>query len=239
MERIRRMSVVNNCPTNLAEIAKASKRLGCKNDTYGNNQYLCVPDLDKTSMQEFCFDGIMGIHKKNHCVAAAEKSLVEISCLTFSSGCPHEHHWTFEFYKYPACQNINTQHHCYVMDPSCPLQVPDEDTGNHDTIDPIWIILTVILVLLIMGSVCCLIYWLIQKRLTGEPRNERQRDDKKSQDRISDIITSIESFLIYKKDKEHCEHDCESYLIREDKHAQLSQNVIKNDGDCIPPNNIE
>lgn len=59
------MIVVNNCPTNLAEIAKASKRLGCKNDTYGNNQYLCVPDLDKTSMQEFCFDGIMGIHKKS------------------------------------------------------------------------------------------------------------------------------------------------------------------------------
>lgn len=229
------MNVVNNCPTNLAEIAKASKRLDCKNDTYGNNQYLCVPDLDKTSLVEFCFDGIMGIHKENHCVAAAEKSLIEISCIKFVSGCPYKHHWTFEFYKYPACQNINTQHNCYVMEPSCPHQVPEKDTGNHDTIDPIWIILAVILVLFILASVCFLIYRLIQKRLTGEPTNERQRDNKKSPDRVSDFITSIESFLIYKKDKEHCEHDCESYLIREGK----SMNVIKNDGNCFPPNNIK
>lgn len=59
------MFFVDNCPTNQAEIAEASKRLECKNDTYGNNQYICVPNLKISSLVEFCFDGIMGIHKKS------------------------------------------------------------------------------------------------------------------------------------------------------------------------------
>lgn len=59
------MSFVDNCPSNPAEIEIASKRLKCMNDIYGNNQYICVPNFDKTSLVEFCFDGVMGIHKKS------------------------------------------------------------------------------------------------------------------------------------------------------------------------------
>lgn len=59
------MSFVDNCPTSLAEIEVASNRLECKNDIYGNNQYICVPNLNMTSSVEFCFDGIMGIHKNS------------------------------------------------------------------------------------------------------------------------------------------------------------------------------
>lgn len=58
------MPLVNECPTNLTEIAAASKRLECVNDKYGNNQYLCVPDKEKTSLVELCYDGIMGIQEK-------------------------------------------------------------------------------------------------------------------------------------------------------------------------------
>lgn len=43
---------------------EASKRLECGNDTFGNNQYLCLPNKNKTSLIEFCFDGVMGIHEE-------------------------------------------------------------------------------------------------------------------------------------------------------------------------------
>lgn len=58
------MSLVNECPTNVTETAAASKRLECVNDKYGNNQYICVPNEEKTSLVEFCYDGIMGIQEK-------------------------------------------------------------------------------------------------------------------------------------------------------------------------------
>lgn len=53
------MSFVDNSPTNLTEIEIASNRL------YGNNRYMCVPNFEKTSLVEFCFDGTMGIQKKS------------------------------------------------------------------------------------------------------------------------------------------------------------------------------
>lgn len=55
------MAFVNYCPTTMSEIENASKRLGCGRDLYGNDQYICVPNEKKTSLVEFCFDGIMGI----------------------------------------------------------------------------------------------------------------------------------------------------------------------------------
>lgn len=58
------MARVDVCPSNLIGIKEASKRLGCGNDTYGNNQYMCLPSVNKTSMNEFCFDGIMGAQEK-------------------------------------------------------------------------------------------------------------------------------------------------------------------------------
>lgn len=58
------MALVEDCPTNLHATENASKRLGCNQDIYGNNQYICVPNVEKTSLVEFCFKGIMGILDK-------------------------------------------------------------------------------------------------------------------------------------------------------------------------------
>ena len=58
------MARVDACPKNLTKVIEASKKLGCKNDEYGNNQYLCLPSVDKTSLVEFCYGGIMGFQKK-------------------------------------------------------------------------------------------------------------------------------------------------------------------------------
>lgn len=58
------MAFVTTCPSNLNEQILASNRLGCDNDTYGHNQYICAPNEAKTSLVEICNDGIMGIVDK-------------------------------------------------------------------------------------------------------------------------------------------------------------------------------
>lgn len=58
------MALANVCPQNEHEVIQASKRLGCGDDKYGNNQYLCLPNKNKTSLVEFCFQGIMGLVEK-------------------------------------------------------------------------------------------------------------------------------------------------------------------------------
>lgn len=58
------MAQVDVCPGNLTAITKASQKLGCGNDEYENNQYLCVPNVDKSSLVEFCYDGIIGYQEK-------------------------------------------------------------------------------------------------------------------------------------------------------------------------------
>lgn len=55
------MTLVNVCPNNENDVIQASKRLGCGTDIYGNNQYLCLPNKKKSSLVEFCFQGVMGI----------------------------------------------------------------------------------------------------------------------------------------------------------------------------------
>lgn len=57
------MGVVDVCPRRQIDITTASKKLGCKNDTYGNNKYMCVPKDDKSSLVEICYDGNMGIEE--------------------------------------------------------------------------------------------------------------------------------------------------------------------------------
>lgn len=58
------MAFVDKCPGSKEEINEASIRLKCGNDEYGNNQYLCVPNAEKTSLVEFCYSGLMGWQKK-------------------------------------------------------------------------------------------------------------------------------------------------------------------------------
>lgn len=58
------MALVDVCPENEHDVIKASKRLGCGIDIYGNNQYMCIPFKNKTSLVEICFQGVMGIVEK-------------------------------------------------------------------------------------------------------------------------------------------------------------------------------
>ena len=63
-----KMARVDVCPENLTTITKASKKLGCDKDEYGNDQYICLPTVDMSSLVEFCYNGIMGYNKKGTCM---------------------------------------------------------------------------------------------------------------------------------------------------------------------------
>lgn len=58
------MYKVDTCPDTLEKVEQASKRLKCGKDRFGKNQYMCLPNTEKTSLFEFCYDGIMGIKEK-------------------------------------------------------------------------------------------------------------------------------------------------------------------------------
>lgn len=147
------MSFVTTCPSNLTEKILASNRLGCENDVYGNNQYICAPNKAKTSLVEICNDGIMGILEEGNCLSVAGKKYETVRCLNFPSGCPTHYYWSYEFYTHSACQKINTQLHCYEMDPACQLQVPDEVTENHISTILGWTIAAALLVAVVLISV--------------------------------------------------------------------------------------
>ncbi|XP_062598982.1 uncharacterized protein LOC134260443 [Saccostrea cucullata] len=54
-----------------------------------------------------------------HCLETTEGKLYLRDCSGFIEGCPDNAYRINENYDYPACQQINTQNHCYLADPSC------------------------------------------------------------------------------------------------------------------------
>ncbi|XP_056015018.1 uncharacterized protein LOC125676214 isoform X1 [Ostrea edulis] len=112
--------IVESCPGNSTGFAEASSRLNCGRDQYGNDQYICVPNYNKTALVEFCYDGIMGFRQRGNCLEVSEGELFKRSCAGFVEGCPETHFKINTIYKYPACLTINTDYKCYIADPSCP-----------------------------------------------------------------------------------------------------------------------
>nr|XP_022286456.1 uncharacterized protein LOC111099463 isoform X2 [Crassostrea virginica] len=113
------MASVEKCPETLTAVNASSKQLNCSIDTYGNNQYMCLPNAEKSSLVEFCYNGIMGIQVEGNCLEAKDGRVILHSCKKFLSGCPKKPFFNYDFYKYPACQHINLKHFCYESDPSC------------------------------------------------------------------------------------------------------------------------
>ncbi|XP_062610390.1 uncharacterized protein LOC134272157, partial [Saccostrea cucullata] len=126
-------SFVDSCPQNLTEAINASTRLGCGRDKYNNDQYICLPNIEKTGLVEFCHDGIMGIIQKGYCLETTEGKLFPYACSGFLEGCPEDAFRNNENYKYPACQRINTVNRCYLADPSCSKTTLNLDLGVYNT----------------------------------------------------------------------------------------------------------
>ncbi|XP_078332488.1 uncharacterized protein LOC144625493 isoform X2 [Crassostrea virginica] len=117
------MVQVYSCPTNQTGVEEASKRLGCNVDKYGKDQYICLPNIEKTSLNEICYNGVMGIQEKGNCLVLDNSHerghIIAESCANFSSGCPENHFWSHELFKYPACLIINSEHRCFTHHLSC------------------------------------------------------------------------------------------------------------------------
>lgn len=166
------MSLVSSCPRTEDEFSKASQRIGCGIDTNGHDLYICIPNEKKTSLVEFCYNEVMGAQQKGHCLEASFGKIIQYNCKNFLSGCPNETFFEYGFYKYPACQNINTKHNCYVMDPSCPSIVPADDNKHTDSDDALVYacsILGSVIVLLIVALILAII--LRRRKKNGENNN--------------------------------------------------------------------
>lgn len=169
------MSLVSSCPRTKDEFSKASQRIGCGIDTNGHDLYICIPNEKKTSLVEFCYNEVMGAQQKGHCLEASFGKIIQYNCKNFLSGCPNETFFEYGFYKYPACQNINTKHNCYVMDPSCPSIVPADDNRHTDSDDALVYacsILGSVIVLLIVALILAII--LRRRKENGGRRGAEQ-----------------------------------------------------------------
>ncbi|XP_062586181.1 uncharacterized protein LOC134247804 [Saccostrea cucullata] len=111
--------IVDSCPRNLTETLIASARLGCGQDKYGNKQYLCLPNSEKTGLVEFCHDGVMWLLERGYCLETTGDQLSKTNCSHFLMGCPDTEVHINEMYRYPACLRISTEYQCYLADPIC------------------------------------------------------------------------------------------------------------------------
>ena len=64
LNNFKTMVRVKKCPNNLTAVLASSRRLGCGRDVYGNSQYMCLPNVQKSALVEFCYGDFMGMHEK-------------------------------------------------------------------------------------------------------------------------------------------------------------------------------
>nr|XP_022286513.1 uncharacterized protein LOC111099501 isoform X2 [Crassostrea virginica]XP_022286514.1 uncharacterized protein LOC111099501 isoform X2 [Crassostrea virginica] len=174
------MHSVGGCPNNLTELETRSNRLGCGNDKYGNNQYICLPNVDKTSLTELCYDGIMGMVAKGNCLEISDGSLVLRNCTSFKFGCPGEHIRNNEFYKYPACQTIDTKSRCYVLDSSCKKSDVSDEAVNDINCTVLSLLFVITLGALLMFIFFSIVFRCCRGRRQQKKNKEKVDDEKHS-----------------------------------------------------------
>lgn len=169
------MEYVKACPKTLTEIRRESERLKCKNDTYGNSQYMCLPNEEKSSLIQFCYEGKMGIELKGSCLEVfGGKQINRYSCSRFSHGCPDADFYKYNVHKYPTCQEINTQRRCYVADPSCFYQITNNSNTHSEVVNGIAIVLGVAIVIALIITAARCIY---RRRTKLNPKNAKAKDN--------------------------------------------------------------
>ncbi|XP_078315660.1 uncharacterized protein LOC111104349 [Crassostrea virginica] len=166
------MAMIDACPKNLDEIRNASAKLECGLDRFGNSQYVCLPNAEKSSLIEFCYKGLMGLKEKGHCLEIADGKLVTYSCKHFICGCPTEPVRSNEFYKYQACQTINIKHQCYRFDPACPRGNDENNNISYDIPEGsqniiIYGIIAVVLAIIVISIILAYLLWKKNKTITA------------------------------------------------------------------------
>lgn len=169
------MAFVNECPKNETEVIMSSKRLKCGTDKYGNNQYICVPNKEKSSLVELCYDGIIGPQENGNCIEESEGKLIPYNCSRFRYGCPDGIFDSNAVFKYPACQEINTHYRCYVMEPSCQ---PREAKKEND-VAVLYACLGVFVAVIIVVAILLYLKWKSKRNSTCiyEKTNTEEKND--------------------------------------------------------------
>nr|XP_034316015.1 ankyrin-2-like [Crassostrea gigas] len=109
---------VEKCPMSKGDWDTASAQLKC-NRTHG---YHCVPNKQFTSLIEFCYPkGYKFPYEAGHCLELAASGILnQVPCTnTFDDGCPENHFFSDEIFKYPKCLMINKRLKCFEADHGC------------------------------------------------------------------------------------------------------------------------
>ncbi|XP_062618896.1 uncharacterized protein LOC134280501 [Saccostrea cucullata] len=121
---------VIKCPENASQWSLASDRLNCTTDDTQKYRYHCMPERGKGRLLEFCYPRVRFPMLPGFCIVLFKNGYMsknqDTNCSVFTNNsCPNKKYYSDDMYKYPACSQINPQHHCYKFDPSCP---PEEQT---------------------------------------------------------------------------------------------------------------
>lgn len=192
------MALTSRCPENKTEVHEASKRIGCGVDDYGNIQYMCMPNMEKSSLVEFCFNDAMGIEEKGNCLENSNGEINRYNCSSFTSGCPNTTFYKYNLYEYPACLEINTKNRCYVMDPSCPSQVPNIGQSDDKENDTLIVITTILCVIII--SVIAVAYLMYCRRIRCKSNRTLRKDDGTSPSPCTNSNFNIGTLRVSKKE---------------------------------------
>ena len=75
------MGRVETCPKTPEDVERASKVHACGYDIFQHNQYMCLPNVEKTSLVEFCHNGIMGIQEEGIKNKQIRKVISDLFCI--------------------------------------------------------------------------------------------------------------------------------------------------------------
>ncbi|XP_056015075.1 uncharacterized protein LOC125676208 [Ostrea edulis] len=157
--------VADSCPRNRTEFTDSATRLNCSVYENGRSRYVCVPNIQKSAIVEFCNKNAARVFKQGNCLEVSDYGFLHpSSCQSFTEGCPSENYTTTELFKYPACHQIDSENGCYLADPSCENELMIMKTFM---LGSLLILLAVSGVFICLAVVVCLLW--------RSARNEQER----------------------------------------------------------------
>ncbi|XP_078322460.1 uncharacterized protein LOC144622056 isoform X2 [Crassostrea virginica] len=170
---------VTSCPANAGDWKQAAKQRNC-NLTGVRNTYLCLPNQEKTTILEFCYDEVRPMVQEDNCIELAGSGTInQYGCTMFTAGCPKNPYLSDFIYNHSSCLNINTQDGCYHEDPSCPNKTFNglvRDLTYHTT-GEYWIAGLVIGILVLIAVFALIISRRRIYRFRRSRKGERRHDE--------------------------------------------------------------
>nr|XP_022291880.1 uncharacterized protein LOC111103131 isoform X2 [Crassostrea virginica] len=148
---------VTSCPANAVDWKQAAMQRNCSL-TGVRNTYMCLPNQEKTTLLEFCYDEVRPMVQEE---LAGSGTINQYGCTMFTAGCPKNPYLSDFIYNHSSCLNINTQYGCYHEDPSCPKKTFNglERDLTYLTTGEYWLAGLVIGILVLIAVFILIISW--------------------------------------------------------------------------------